>query len=100
MADSYNATRFIANLPDGMRETGTIGAVSATVGLASVSAEVAANLYGTANRYRSSRWLDADVFGEVTAGTRYTSGGTSYIIIGVHRYPESLRRIDLGQDIA
>ena len=99
-ATSYNAARFIANLPPGLRETGTIGAVSAEVGLASVSAEVAAQLYGTANVYVSSRWLDAEVFGNPTAGTRYTSGGTGYVIIGVHRYPENLRRIDLGQDIA
>jgi hypothetical protein len=99
MADSYNATRFIANLPPGLRETGTIGAVSAEVGLASVSAEVAAQLYGTANVYVSSRWLDAEVFGTPTAGTRYASGSANYVIIGVHRYPENLRRIDLGQDV-
>ena len=98
-ATSYNAAQFIANLPPGLRETGTIGAVSAEVGLASVSAEVAAQLYGTANVYVSSRWLDAEVFGTPTAGTRYTSGGTGYVIIGVHRYPENLRRIDLGQDV-
>jgi hypothetical protein len=72
-----DTTSFIAGLPAEQRETGTIGAVSATVGLASVSAEVAANLYGSASRYR----------------------GTRYIIIGVHRYPGTLRRIDLGQDV-
>lgn len=95
----YDATEFIAGLPADMRATGTIGAVSATVGLASVSAEVAANLYGSANRYSGSRWLSAAVFGEPASQTRYTEAGTSYIIIGVHRYPGNLRRIDLAQDV-
>lgn len=94
-----DATQFIACLPTDQRETGTIGAVSATVGLASVSAEVAAHLYGTANRYKGSRWLDASVFGEPASQTRYTAGGVARIIIGVHRYPGNLRRIDLGQDV-
>jgi hypothetical protein len=94
-----DATAFISCLPAEQRETGTIGAVSATVGMASVSAEVAANLYGTANRYKGSRWLDKAIFGEPAAQTRYTGAGTAYIIIGVHRYPGTLRRIDLGQDV-
>lgn len=94
-----NATAFITCLPAEQRETGTIGAVSATVGMASVSAEVATVLYGTASRYKGSRWLDKSVFGEPAAQTRYTGGGTAYIILGVHRYPGNLRRIDLGQDV-
>ena len=96
---AIDATTFLAGLPAEQRETGTIGAVSAEVGLASVSAEVAAQLYGTASRYQGSRWLDAAVFGEPAAQTRYTSGGVSRIILGVHRYPGNLRRIDLRQDV-
>lgn len=94
-----DATQVIASLPADQRETGTIGAVSATCGLASVSAEVVAQLYGTASRYQGSRWLDAAVFGEPSAQTRYSSGGVARIIMGVHRYPGTLRRIDLRQDV-
>jgi hypothetical protein len=94
-----DAAAFIACLPADMRETGTIGAVSAPCGMASVSAEVAASLYGTANRYKGSRWLDAARFGEPASQTRYTGSGTAMIIIGVKMYPGMLRRIDLGQDV-
>lgn len=96
---ALDATAFIATLPAEMRETGTIGAVSATTGMASASAEEIEHLYGTASRYKGSRWLDAAVFGEPVSQTRYTSGGVARIIIGVRKYPGDLRRIDLGQDV-
>jgi hypothetical protein len=95
-----DAATFIDGLPDSFKETVTIGAVSATAGLASVSAEVAAALYGNAARYRGSRWIDVADFGEPTPNTRITCGSVPRIIIGVHVYPGSLRRLDLGQDIA
>jgi hypothetical protein len=95
----YDAGQVIARLPAEQRETGTIGAVSAVVGLASVSAEVVVSLYGVDNRYQGSRWVDVAVHGEPAAQTRYSSGGVSRIILGVHRYPGNLRRIDLGRDV-
>ena len=99
MSSGVDARAFIAGLPADMRETGTVGTASAVVGLASISEEIVAQLYGQDNQYRASRWLDVEDVGgtDPKSNTEYTdAAGKVYLVLRVHKYPGRLRRLDLG----
>lgn len=94
---AYSAKAVISGLPASQRVSLTYDSTTVTAGRASINADVAVSLYGEDAQYSCSFWFDsADFSPQPTGNNRCTVDSTQYTILGVHKYPGNLRRLDVG----
>ena len=95
---SYEPAQVIASLPSDQRvDLQYDGGDTVTAGRASISADYETTLYGADQQYRGSYYVTTDdIDTEPRERKRVTVAGVNYLIIGVKRYPGTLRRLDVG----
>jgi len=95
---SYDPAQVIASLPDTQQiDLQYDGGDTVTAGRASISTDYETTLYGADEQYRGSYFVTTDAIDtEPRERKRVTVAGVNYLIIGVKRYPGTLRRLDVG----